>query len=104
MENHEKHARIFKALCDEKRLMILALLREGEKCGCTLEEALPINQSTLSHHMKIMVESGIVEVRKDKKWSYYSISDQGYKNTKLLLETLLTKHYNPQTQCACKEA
>ncbi len=102
MNRYEEHAKVFKALCDEKRLMILERLRGGEKCACDLEGVLPINQSTLSHHMKILVESGIVKVRKDKKWSYYSISQEGHDKTKQLLDTLLTKSYDGDIACECK--
>ena len=76
-QKYTNEARLFKAFCDENRLHILALLRSGEKCACNLEEVLTISQSTLSHHMKILVESGVVTVRKDKKWSYYAISEEG---------------------------
>jgi len=54
------NARVFKAFCDENRLMILEMLQSGEKCACVLLEKLEIAQSTLSHHMKLLVDSGIV--------------------------------------------
>ena len=57
--------------------MILEMLRSGEKCACELLEQLEISQPTLSHHMKILCESGIVSPRKDGKWTYYSISGSG---------------------------
>ena len=60
---YEEQAKVFKAFCDEKRLRILELLREGEKCACVLLEQLDLGQSGLSYHMKILVESGIVESR-----------------------------------------
>ena len=72
--NYSENALIFKAFCDENRLMILNLLKDGEKCACVLLEKLDIGQSTLSHHMKILVESGIVITRKEGKWTHYSIS------------------------------
>ena len=53
-------ARIFKALSDENRILILKQLRNGEKCGCELLEELNITQPTLSHHMKILCECDIV--------------------------------------------
>jgi ArsR family transcriptional regulator, arsenate/arsenite/antimonite-responsive transcriptional repressor len=68
-----QNAKIFKAFCDENRLTILALLCTGEKCACRLQEALSIGQSTLSHHMKILCESGVVVARKEGKWTYYAI-------------------------------
>jgi ArsR family transcriptional regulator len=65
--------------------MILEMLQSGEKCACVLLEKLDIVQSTLSHHMKILVESGIVLARKEKKWTYYSISSDGIVIAKDLL-------------------
>ena len=70
-------AQIFKAFCDEKRLMIIEMLQQGEKCACELLLRFDIAQPTLSHHMKILVESGIVSARKEGKWMYYSISQKG---------------------------
>ena len=65
MENkYVLNARIFKAFCDKKRLMILEMLQTGEKCACHLLEQMNIGQSTLSHQMKILCESGIVVGRK----------------------------------------
>ena len=68
---------IFKALCDENRIRILRLLQGGERCACKLLEELHCSQPTLSHHMKILCDSGFVNVRKDGKWMYYSLSEQG---------------------------
>ena len=78
-------AKVFKAFCDENRLMILEMLQSGEKCACVLLEKLNIVQSTLSHHMKILVESGIVSARNEGKWTYYSISSNGVAVAKDLL-------------------
>lgn len=64
----------FRALGDENRLRILALLKERELCAGDLLKSLSIVQSTLSHHMKILAESGLVTCRKQGKWSYYSIN------------------------------
>jgi ArsR family transcriptional regulator len=74
---HKDRARVFKAFCDETRLMVLELLQSGEKCACVLLEKVHVGQSTLSHHMKILTNSGIVNARKEGKWTYYSISEQG---------------------------
>ena len=72
-----KDAKVFKAFCDENRLYILTLLESGEKCACKLLEALHIGQSTLSHHMKILCDSGVVNGRKEGKWVHYSLNPQG---------------------------
>ena len=70
-------ATVFKAFCDENRLQILESLRAGEKCACELLEEMQITQPTLSHHMKILCDSGIVVGRNEGKWMQYSISGEG---------------------------
>jgi len=89
MENHyANNARIFKAFCDENRLMILEMLQSGEKCACVLLEKLEISQPTLSHHMKILCDSGIVSPRKEGKWTHYSIRTAGSETALQLLRAL----------------
>ena len=83
-----ENARVFKAFCDENRLMILEMLQTGEKCACMLLEKLKISQPTLSHHMKILVDSGMVLARKEGKWTYYSFSQDGIANAKERLNNL----------------
>ena len=75
--NEKKIAMIFKAFCDENRIRILKLLTTGEKCACKLLEEINITQPTMSHHMKILCDSGIVVGRKEGKWIHYSISPEG---------------------------
>ncbi len=87
-DTHQDHARVFKALCDEKRLEILAMLRGGEKCACVLLAQMDISQSTLSYHMKILCESGIVQSRQEGKWTHYSINREGCRNAAELLNVL----------------
>ncbi len=77
MNGYKNDTIIFKALCDEKRLSILELLKGGEKCACVLMEELNIAQSALSYHMKILCESGIVTSRQEGKWTHYTISKSG---------------------------
>ena len=89
MDNkYKNNAKVFKAFCDENRLMILEMLQSGEKCACHLLEQIDIGQSTLSHHMKILCESGIVNSRKEGKWTYYSISPEGSNYAHELLKEL----------------
>ena len=76
-KDYEKDARIFKAFCDPNRLKILDILKVGEYCACKLLDILDVSQSTLSHHIKILTDSGIVNVRKEGKWSHYSLSEDG---------------------------
>ncbi len=86
--NSEKIAVIFKAFCDENRIKILNLLTDGEKCACKLLEAINITQPTLSHHMKILLDSGIVNGRKEGKWMHYSISEEGLQKAQKYLDFL----------------
>ena len=65
---------ISKALGDRNRLEIILLLTKGEACACELLKRFSITQPTLSHHMRILSEASLVQVRKDGKWSYYSIN------------------------------
>lgn len=93
MGNYENEAKVFKAFCDENRLQILEMLRGGEKCGCKLLEELKISQSTLSHHMKILCDSGIVSGRKVGKWTHYSIDRQGSVRAAVLLGEVTKTEY-----------
>lgn len=81
-------ALICKALGDSNRLQIVQMLSEGEKCGCKLLEAFEITQPTLSHHMRILTECGLVDARKDGKWSYYSLNSETLKAYKQFIESL----------------
>ena len=99
---HEEHAKIFKAFCDERRLLILELLRGGEMCACKLLESLDIGQSALSYHMKILVESGIVESRQEGKWTHYKISEKGSIYAVSLLTELTTPITTIQENECCK--
>ena len=74
---HADAVRTFKALADDNRLEIMRLLIDGEKCGCVLLEALEIGQPTLSHHMHILCDAGLVDARKKGTWMHYSISEEG---------------------------
>ncbi len=106
MENAKAEARRFKALCDENRLHILEILQNGEVCACKLVEALPMGQSTLSYHMKILCESGIVESRQAGKWTHYSISARGSAEAVASLQALTARKPegsagNTGCDCSC---
>ena len=82
-----------KALTDENRLAIMLALQHGEKCGCELLEELKITQPTLSHHMKILVECGLVNARKEGKWQHYSLNCETLTQFREFIERL--------TCCGC---
>lgn len=88
MRDYMEAVKVFKALDDEKRLQILDMIRDGEKCACVILENMQISQSTLSHHMKILCASGIVRGRKDGKWTYYTIDREGIRKAESILCSL----------------
>lgn len=97
--NDQKTAALFKALGDENRVHILRLLRGGEKCACHLLEQLNISQPTLSHHMKILCDAGIVVGRKEGKWMHYQICCKGAGTLRSLLRELLSPENTPVDCC-----
>jgi ArsR family transcriptional regulator, arsenate/arsenite/antimonite-responsive transcriptional repressor len=66
-------ARVFHALSDETRLCLVAMLRNGERCVCDLTEALDAGQSRLSFHLRTLKDAGVVQDRREGRWSYYSL-------------------------------
>jgi ArsR family transcriptional regulator len=95
----EKDAKVFKALCDPRRLEILKQLRSGEKCACVLQDQMDIGQSGLSYHMKVLCESGIVESRQEGKWTHYCLSKSGCEKAEELLRELTAPE--PEQKCGC---
>lgn len=91
-------ATIFKALGDENRIKILQLLSTGEKCACHLLEEIDITQPTMSHHMKILCDAGIVNGRKEGKWMHYSISEKGTAFAKQCFDFLLNANKTHETK------
>ena len=100
---YEERARVFKALCDERRQRILELLHTGEKCACVLTEEMGMPQSSLSYHMKLLCDSGIVISREEGKWTHYEISQQGSEKAIQLLKeiTAVTENHDGCRNC-CK--
>lgn len=97
--DHQENARVFKALCDPKRLAILEQLRSGEKCACVLLEPMDLTQSGLSYHMKILCDSGLVISRQEGKWTHYRLSASGQERAVELLRTLTTPDAEQEGNC-----
>lgn len=71
---HKAH--LFKALADPNRLRLLSIVKEsdgGEACVCDLTEPLELGQPTVSHHLKILVDAGLLHREKRGTWAYYSL-------------------------------
>lgn len=100
---YEERAKVFKALCDERRQRILELLHTGEKCACVLIDEMGMPQSSLSYHMKILCDSGIVIGRKEGKWMYYSILPEGSATAVKYLKELTKITCSPRDKSCCEK-
>ncbi|MFJ6000795.1 ArsR/SmtB family transcription factor [Arthrobacter sp. NPDC092385] len=72
----EELARQFKAIADPNRLRLISLISSSvgnEACVCDLTEPLDLGQPTVSHHLKILVDAGILHREKRGVWAYFSI-------------------------------
>lgn len=100
VESCERAAKVFKALGNPYRLQALGMLQSGEKCACTLNNAIGLCPSTLSHHMKILVDSGLVNARQQGKWVHYSISEEGARAALALLARITAQEPAPASSPA----
>jgi len=73
-KNFSQYALFLKALSDETRVRIFDMLAHGELCACKILEEFKITQPTLSYHMKILCETGLVGSRREGVWIKYSIN------------------------------
>lgn len=97
METTIDFASIFKALADNTRLKIVEMLSCGELCACDILESFDITQPTLSYHMKILTDSGIVISRKEGSWVRYQINEEIITAVRLFWNQITTEHEN----CIC---
>jgi len=98
-QDYNANARIIKALSDPSRLKIVDILSCGEMCACDILEHFDFTQPTLSHHMKVLMECGIVECRKEGLWNYYSLNSTNCNKLILFLMSIITN----TDDCICKE-
>ena len=99
MENYLEHTKVFKVLGDPKRAMIVDMLSCGALCACMILEKFEMSQSTLSHHMKLLCECGLVKGRNEGKWTYYSLDEETINKTKQFFCAITSDKEN----CICKE-
>jgi ArsR family transcriptional regulator, arsenate/arsenite/antimonite-responsive transcriptional repressor len=93
-------ASTFKALSESVRLDILLQLQSGEKCVCTLQEAVNIPQSLLSHHLGILREACLVKTRREGKWVYYSLDTEIVKHLREFLAPFLHPKQSTSSPCS----
>lgn len=99
MEKYLEHAKVFKALGDPKRAMIVDMLSCGELCACMILEKFEMSQSTLSHHMKLLCECELVSSREEGKWTYYSLNADTINKAKQFFDDITSD----KDTCICKE-
>jgi ArsR family transcriptional regulator, arsenate/arsenite/antimonite-responsive transcriptional repressor len=81
-------AQVFRALGDETRLRIVALLAHGELCVCHLEAALDLTQPNASRQLGVLRTAGLVDSRRDGSWVYYRLADQAHADVERVLAAL----------------
>ncbi|WFA08079.1 metalloregulator ArsR/SmtB family transcription factor [Tissierella sp. Yu-01] len=97
--SYDESAKVLKVISDPNRLKIIDILSCGEQCACDILDYFDFTQPTLSHHMKVLTDAGLVKVRKDGLWSYYSLDMiECNKIIKLLMDV-----FNESEDCICKE-
>jgi ArsR family transcriptional regulator len=96
--NYGDYSKVIKAMSDPNRLKIIDILSCGEKCACEILERFDFTQPTLSHHMKVLSECGLINSRKDGLWSYYSLNTTNCNKLIIFLMTLVTD----KDDCICK--
>lgn len=76
----ERAARAFEAVGDETRLKILKLLSQHDAlCVCEIQQAFNVGQPTISHHLRVLREAGLVDVMRRGTWAYYSLRKEAVK-------------------------
>jgi ArsR family transcriptional regulator, arsenate/arsenite/antimonite-responsive transcriptional repressor len=81
-------AQIFHALSDETRIGIVELLVGGERCVCELQDTLDAAQSRLSFHLKVLKDAGIVNDRREGRWSYYELNREAFEEAEEMIREL----------------
>ncbi|SDP09429.1 ArsR/SmtB family transcription factor [Clostridium gasigenes] len=97
-KKYEDNAKIVKALSDGNRMKIVDILSCGEKCACDILEHFEFTQPTLSHHMKVLMECGVVSSRREGLWTYYSLNIVNCNKLIFFIMDLVTD----TEDCVCK--
>lgn len=82
----KEYANLFHALADETRVRVVEMLTTEKRCACQILERLEISQPTLSHHMRILSQAGLVTVEKKGKWVHYGINEPVFAEVKEFVE------------------
>lgn len=97
MEPYQKLTSICKAMSDPTRILIIDMLSCGKMCACEILKGLQINQSTLSHHMKVLISCQLVIGEKKAIWMHYSLNRETFAE----FHKLITAITEPKDECIC---
>lgn len=97
--SYKEFATIFKALSDETRLRVVDMLSCREMSACDILSNFTLSQSTLSYHMKILIEAKVVNARREGLWTKYSINDDTFNR---VMEFILDL-YKMKDKCVCEQ-
>lgn len=98
-KDYKNYALLMKALGDETRVKIFDMLSQGERCACNILEEFAITQSTLSYHMKILCDSGLVNGRRDGIWMRYTINHDTLELVKEFFNGIETSNIEIDIDC-----
>ncbi|MGN1267833.1 MAG: ArsR/SmtB family transcription factor [Dorea sp.] len=102
--DYVEYAKIFKVLSDAKRLKIINMLSNGELCACKILEEFQITQPTLSHDMKLLCETGLVNARKEGKWMHYSLNMERMNEIyKIVGKLMIPSEFEKLIDCDCNK-
>ena len=94
----EEAEKITQALANPKRLKIIDIISVNEICACEILEYFNITQPTLSYDMKQLLDAGLVHLRKEGKWTYYSLNESKLQE----YHDYLGKIFFDRENCLCK--
>lgn len=97
--SYARLAAIFKALSDETRLHIIDMLSCNELCACDILSSFDLSQSTLSYHMKILLDAGVVKSKRNGLWTMYSINEETFQEILSVIPDL----YQHKKECICAQ-
>lgn len=95
--SREKIALMFHALSDPTRLELLERIKDGEQCVCELMDLMQATQSRLSFHLKVLKDAGLLQDRREGRWMYYSLSNEGLDELVSLVAELKPNHQITRT-------
>ena len=97
--SYERLATVFKALSDETRLHIIDMLSCNELCAADILASFNLSQSTLSYHMKILIDAGVVNSQRNGLWTRYSINEPAFQE----LLKIIPQLYETKDECICSQ-